>query len=194
MQSKENIKKMCVAAVLCAIGILIPIISPVKIQLGPMSFTLASHVAVFIAMFISPYVALFVTLGTTAGFLLAGFAPVVVLRALSHIFFVMIGAFILAKRADKHMGKIGSVIMFGVFLSLIHAAGEVLVVTIFYFAGMQINGSFLYAVVGLVGGGTFIHSMIDFVLAVIIWRAVAQVMPIAANYLPAKNRRHSSEK
>ena len=53
-----RIQRMCVAALLCAIAILIPMISPVKIQLGPMSFTLGSHVAIFIAMFISPAVAL----------------------------------------------------------------------------------------------------------------------------------------
>ena len=49
------------------IAILIPMISPVKIQLGPMSFTLGSHVAIFIAMFISPAVALTVELGATLG-------------------------------------------------------------------------------------------------------------------------------
>ena len=91
-----RIQRMCVAALLCAIAILIPMISPVKIQLGPMSFTLGSHVAIFIAMFISPAVALTVELGATLGFLLAGFPPVVVLRALSQVVFVAIGAFLLA--------------------------------------------------------------------------------------------------
>ena len=90
-----RIQRMCVAALLCAIAILIPMISPVKIQLGPMSFTLGSHVAIFIAMFISPAVALTVELGATLGFLLAGFPPVVVLRALSQVVFVAIGAFLL---------------------------------------------------------------------------------------------------
>ena len=61
-----RIQRMCVAALLCAIAILIPMISPVKIQLGPMSFTLGSHVAIFIAMFISPAVALTVELGAHA--------------------------------------------------------------------------------------------------------------------------------
>ena len=48
-----RIQRMCVAALLCAIAILVPMISPVKIPLGPMSFTLGSHVAIFIAMFLS---------------------------------------------------------------------------------------------------------------------------------------------
>ena len=92
MHSNERIQKMCIAALLCALGILVPMISPVRIQLGPMSFTLASHVALFLAMFISPTVAAAVELGTTLGFLLAGFAPVVVLRAASQIVFVLLGA------------------------------------------------------------------------------------------------------
>ena len=39
-----------------------------KIILGPMSFTLGAHVAIFLAMFISPKVATAVCLGTTLGF------------------------------------------------------------------------------------------------------------------------------
>ena len=83
--SHEKIRKLCVAALLCAVGILVPVISPVKVQIGPMSFTLASHVAVFLAMFISPAVGLTVEVGTTLGFVLAGFPPIVVLLSLIHI-------------------------------------------------------------------------------------------------------------
>ena len=75
---QEKIQKMCIAALLCAVGILVPMISPVKVTLEPMSFTLASHVALFLAMFVSPAVALAVSVGTTLGFLLAGFGPIVV--------------------------------------------------------------------------------------------------------------------
>ena len=52
MNSKLNTKEIIMAALLCAIGIMIPMISPIKIVLEPASFTLASHVAIFIAMFI----------------------------------------------------------------------------------------------------------------------------------------------
>ena len=83
---------MCIAALLCAVGILVPMISPVKVTLEPMSFTLASHVALFLAMFVSPAVALAVSVGTTLGFLLAGFAPIVVLRAAVQVIFVVLGA------------------------------------------------------------------------------------------------------
>ncbi len=47
---------MVLAGILCAIGIVVPMFCRVKIRLDPMSFTLASHVAVFLGMFISPAV------------------------------------------------------------------------------------------------------------------------------------------
>ena len=71
--NRNNSSSMVISALLCAIGIIIPIISPLKITLEPASFTLASHVAIFIAMFISPASALFVAAGTAAGFMIAGF-------------------------------------------------------------------------------------------------------------------------
>ena len=64
---KNGILSMVIAALLCAIGILIPIVMP-KIEIGPMSFTLASHVPSFLAMFISLPVAVAVSLVTAVGF------------------------------------------------------------------------------------------------------------------------------
>ena len=82
-QSKRKIQMMSITAMLIAVGVLIPMYSPVKIMLEPMSFTLGSHIAIMIAMFVSPLSALGVALGTTAGFYLAGFTLPVVLRALT---------------------------------------------------------------------------------------------------------------
>lgn len=45
MKSK-NINQLVLAGVLCGIGIVVPMLMP-KIVIGPMSFTLASHVAIF---------------------------------------------------------------------------------------------------------------------------------------------------
>ena len=61
MKSK-NINQLVVAGVLCGIGIVVPMLMP-KIVIGPMSFTLASHVAIFMAMFISPKLAAAVCAG-----------------------------------------------------------------------------------------------------------------------------------
>lgn len=54
--TKNKLYHMVLAGILCAIGIVVPMFMP-RIVLGPMSFTLASHVAVFLGMFISPAVA-----------------------------------------------------------------------------------------------------------------------------------------
>ncbi|MGL5641117.1 MAG: hypothetical protein ACRDDM_02550, partial [Paraclostridium sp.] len=88
MNRKSNTKSIVISALLCTLGIIIPMFSPIKLILEPASFTLASHVPIFIAMFISPSTAIFVTLGSTIGFLLGGFPIVIVFRALSHLIFV----------------------------------------------------------------------------------------------------------
>lgn len=54
MNTRTQTKHITIAALLIAMGILIPMISPLKIILEPASFTLASHVATMIAMFLSP--------------------------------------------------------------------------------------------------------------------------------------------
>lgn len=89
---KNHTKQLAFTAILVAFGILIPMIMPVKIIIGPASFTLASHVPLFLAIFISPTVAALVALGTSLGFLLAGFPIVIVLRALSHLIFALVAA------------------------------------------------------------------------------------------------------
>ena len=181
MHSNERIQKMCIAALLCALGILVPMISPVRIQLGPMSFTLASHVALFLAMFISPPVAAAVELGTTLGFLLAGFAPVVVLRAASQIVFVLLGAYWVAKqpqvmRSPVRMGA------YGLILGIVHGALEAVVVTLFWFGGATMDGSFVSTVLGLVGVGTVVHSMVDYGIALLIWQPVSRVVRVPVSY------------
>lgn len=94
MKSK-NINQLVLAGVLCGIGIVVPMLMP-KIVIGPMSFTLASHVAIFIAMFISPKLAAVVCLGTTLGFFMT--TPVIIaLRAASHICFALLGAVLIRK-------------------------------------------------------------------------------------------------
>lgn len=185
MRTNTGIQKMCAAALLCAIGILIPLISPIKITVGPMSFTLASHVALFIAMFLSPGIALAVELGTTLGFLLAGFPLVVVLRAASQVGFVLLGAWVLQKKPGCMRSPAG-VFLFGLGLGVVHATGEALVVTAFYLAGMSFSQGFAYTVLGLVGVGTLVHSMVDYGIALLIWRAAAHTVKLPANYLPTR--------
>lgn len=181
MSNSLKIKRMVIAALLCAVGIVIPIVSPLKIILEPASFTLASHVALFIAMFISPVVCITVTLGTTLGFFIAGFPLVVVLRALSHIIFAIVGAFII-KKIPSILSSNGKTALIGFITALIHAICEVIVVTPFYFGNSLGSGyyakGYVYAVVLLVGVGTVIHSMVDYYISIFIWKALVKAKAI----------------
>lgn len=175
MNSRTNTKSVVMSALLCALGIIIPMFSPIKLILEPASFTLASHVAIFIAMFISPSTAVFVTIGTTVGFLLGGFPIVVVARAFSHLIFVSFGAIYLKKNKNV-ISSIKSSIGFSFTIGLLHAIAEVLVVMPFYFGSSLAQGyyeqGFVTSILLLVGLGTIVHSMLDFSLSIYIWNVM----------------------
>ena len=135
MQSKTNTFNLALTGMLIAVGIVIPLFSPVKIILEPASFTLASHVAIFIAMFISPAMAVAVSLGTTLGFFLAGFPLTVVLRALTHVIFALAGAIYLKKHDNAPIQSVRSSLGFSFVIGVLHAFCEVLVVLPFYLNG-----------------------------------------------------------
>ena len=99
MRNKET-KALVFTAILVAFGILITMEKPIKVIIGPASFTLASHVPVFLAMFISPLVAILVALGTSFGFLMAGFPIVIVMRAVSHFIFALLGSLWIKKHPN----------------------------------------------------------------------------------------------
>lgn len=183
MNQRNKVQTMTVAALLSAIGIIIPMFAP-KIMIEPASFTLASHVPVFIAMFISPYVAIAVAIISAIGFLMAGFPIVVVLRAFSHIVFATIGAFIL-KKNGKLLQSVKMTVLFGLFVSLIHAVFEVGVVTFFYWGSGMTSAyyekGYLITVIGLVGLGTIIHSMVDFAIALFVWKPLQSIVTIPAS-------------
>jgi niacin transporter len=186
----NKVKTMTIAALLSAIGIIIPMYSPIKILIEPASFTFASHVPIFIAMFISPMAALFVALVTTLGFLLSGYFPIVVVfRALSHVVFALVGAYILKKNSNILL-SLKTAIPFVLLLSVIHAVCEVIVSTVFYFSGNSAT-NYMVVVIGLVGVGTLVHSTVDFILAAIIWVPLQHAITIPANakikLKPAKN-------
>ncbi|HIT07479.1 MAG TPA: hypothetical protein IAB55_00140 [Candidatus Merdivicinus faecavium] len=180
-QKNAQLQKLVIAALLCAIGIIIPIFMPFKITLDPMSFTLASHVAVFVAMFVSPGVAVAVELGTTVGFLLAGFPPAVVLRALVQILFVVVGAYVLARKPGTLNSFAGmSVWVLGT--GLLHAVAEALVSTWFYFGGsIDQSKGFFTTIILLVGVGTLAHHIVDFAISYIIWRPISKIIRIPAS-------------
>ncbi|WP_041556310.1 hypothetical protein [Carnobacterium sp. 17-4] len=171
----NRVHKLTIAALLVAVGILIPMVSPVKLILEPASFTLASHVAIFIAMFISPMIALTVALGTALGFLLGGFPIIIALRALTHVVFAGVGSYFLL-RNPSILQSTAKTQLFSFLIGLLHAICEVAVVSVFYFGGEMTTAyytqGFLQSVFLLVGAGTIVHSMIDFTLAHVVWKSL----------------------
>lgn len=175
--SSQKLYRMVLAALLCAVGIVIPMFMP-RITIGPMSFTLASHVAIFLGMFISPAVAISVCLGTTLGFFIT--APfVIALRAASHIIFATIGAFILQKNPDI-IRRPASSALFNLGLGAVHGLAEAIIVTpLFLRGGMAANLTdlgFFTAVVLLVGVGTMVHSMVDYSISIVLWKPLQSVL------------------
>lgn len=179
MNKKNKVLRLAIAGLLCALGIVIPMFSPIRILLEPASFTLASHVPIFIAMFLSPSIAAIVAVGTTVGFFFGGFPIVIVARAATHVIFAVVGAFIL----KKHPGILDSIkssllLSFGI--GLLHGLCEVVVVTPLYINNLMAEGfyskGYLLSVVLLVGVGSIIHSMIDFAIAQLIWRPLRKTL------------------
>ena len=150
MKPKSKNQFMTLTAFLTALAIVIPLVMPIKIVIPPASFTLASHVAIFLAMFISPLMTVIVVLGSTIGFFMSGLPFIITLRALSHLLF------------------------FNFVLALIHAFGEVVVCILFYTTTAYPANAF-YILFGLVGFGTIVHSMVDFVIAKFVYQALKKI-------------------
>ena len=166
--NNNSVMRLTVSGLLIAVGIVIPMFSPLKIVMEPASFTLASHVAIFVAMFISPGAAAIVAAGTTVGFFLGGFPIVIVLRAASHVAFATLGALYLHRTREENLSA-AKLRVFSFFVASIHAIGELAVVSAFYFSGdigeLFYQQGFIMSVLLLVGLGTVIHSMVDFEIA-----------------------------
>ena len=93
-------RNLTITALLMALAIMIPIMMPLKVVIPPASYTLASHVPIFLAMFLSRKMAACVVIGSTLGFFVAGFPLVIVMRAASHIFFAVLGAWYLKNHME----------------------------------------------------------------------------------------------
>ena len=176
--NNKNVFRMVLSAMLIAVGILIPMISPIKVLIEPMSFTLASHVAIMIAVFVSPSVAVSVALGTTIGFLLAAFPLPVVLRALSHVVWAFGAAYYLKKHPETLNSMIKTILLV-LCVGIVHAVCEVLVVLPTYM-GTTSTSEFVYMVFGLVGLGTVVHSSVDFVISIAVWKVICNSREVSS--------------
>jgi niacin transporter len=167
-------RRLTATALLTAIGILIPMVMP-KIWIGPASYTLASHVAIFIAMMLSPAIAATVAVGTVLGFWISGLPPVIAFRAASHLIFAMIGSFYLQKRPETLASPM-KVHIFSFLIAVLHSLCEVVV--IFFLGGLPEEG-FLYALISF-GIGFVAHSLIDFEIALGIFKVLSKQRGFAA--------------
>ncbi|HGH7891350.1 TPA: hypothetical protein ACJOB4_000760 [Streptococcus agalactiae] len=170
--SKKTTQMVSYTSILVAFAIMIPIIMPAKIIIGPASFTLASHVPLFLSIFISVPFAILVALGTGLGFLLAGFPIVIVLRALSHIGFALIAAFLIKSKPSLLMSK-WQTLLFAVAINIIHGLLEFITV---YIITMTSNSSstYLWSLFSLIGLGSLLHGLVDFYIALFIWKWMTQ--------------------
>ncbi len=170
MQRNTKVLHLATSALLVAIGILIPVVSPVKIPLGPAgSFTLASHVAIFLSMFLSPITAGAVAIGCTLGFLLTTPLPIV-LRALTHLVWAVLGAWWLKKHPDILYKPVQSA-LFCIITALVHAVLETAICMVLFFGGAMADKGGLWLTIFLpVGLVTILHSCVDYAVALLVWR------------------------
>ena len=101
-----------------------------------------------------------VVIGSTLGFFVAGFPLVIVMRAASHIFFALLGAWYLKNHMEV-LSNAFSFVTFNFVCAIIHAIGEVVACLLFYTTTTLPNIDLMYVVFVLVGGGTIVHSMVD---------------------------------
>ena len=87
---------------------------------------------------------------------------------------VHLGAFYLRKFPNILENKKSSWI-FNIVLAIIHAIGEVFVCFVFYSVTGQDLQKLLYVLFVLVGVGTIIHSMVDYVVAIGIYRSLKKI-------------------
>lgn len=158
----KTTKKLVYTALLTALAIIIPLtFAFLKIQIGPFSATLASHVPLFLSMFFGPGAAVMVGLGSAFGFLVS--TPLVVAaRAFMHTVVGFVG---------------GSLIKRGVAFPIvvmitapIHATLEAVAVIPFGFT--------MYKVLMVVGIGTLLHHLVDGVIAFVLIKTLYSILKL----------------
>ncbi|TLG80255.1 hypothetical protein [Vagococcus zengguangii] len=180
MKQFSQVKKLTFSAILVAIGILIPMVMPIKLMIEPVSFTLASHVPIFLAMFISPGVAIAVALGTGFGFLLS-FPITIALRAFSHIVFAYLGALFLQKNPAIIRSKQKD-FWFAFIIGVIHAVVEALVVFVLFInkglPGAEYTTAYITNMLLILVFGGLVHSLVDYYLAFYIAKRTERLFPL----------------
>jgi hypothetical protein len=162
-QSLSRVQKITLSAMLTALSFAYLFIVP-TIDLGVWSFTPFSHLFIFLAAFISPYTAFMTYAAVLLGFFLKTANQFIWLRAASHIFFVTA---LVATIKIKPIKGVAHFTVVALIIGVIHGVMEALSVFI-GLAWLSGNDS-AYYIIGVVGGGGFVHSMIDIFAAYLIF-------------------------
>lgn len=152
-------RDLALGALLAAFALVIPIwFGFARVTIPPVfTGTLASHVPQMLAMFGGPVVAVVVGLASAAGFFVV-LGPVVGARAAIHAVFGLVGANLIRRGWSFRAAALA--------VLPIHALGEALVVLPF---GFTLRDAGL-----VVGVGTAIHHVLDFVIAALLIGALAR--------------------
>ena len=165
------VKKLTAAALLTAIGMLIPLVMPSIVIEPAGSYTLVSHVPLFIAMMISPSMAVAVSIGTIIGFQFKLGLLGVTLRAASHLIFASVGSLYL-KHWPETLSSPLRIHLFSVLIAFLHAAFEFAIASVFFIYGQGGQMKTMLDVLLFVGLGTIIHSLIDFEIALGVFKGL----------------------
>ncbi len=176
---RMDTKKIVISALLVGLAVVIPYISLPVLPIPEFSVTLFAHVAILIAMFLGVEVSILAALGSVLGFYLKGMPLVVVMRAASHILFLIVGAVLLRKWKDKNW----SVYVTGAVTGVIHALCEAVVVA-FWFQSSAVSTTFSVGVPIF-----FLHHCFDYTMAVIIYSALTRARLIKSAVRLPKFRR-----
>lgn len=175
---KNRTKEITLSAMLTALSIVYIAFMP-TLDFGLWSFTPLSHIFIMLGVFISPYVGLFTCVGTFVGFFAKGVPPLVLLRAGSHVFFVLLFVFMLKKFNAK---KTVNLILICLAIGVVHAVAEVAVAYIgaeFLGFGSYDRETIAYTLFFVVGGGTLAHSIVDYFAAFAVHNVLerAKILP-----------------
>lgn len=146
-------RNIVLASLLTALSVLITFSFKLPVP-QPFSLTPGSHVPTMIALFINPFVTVLTVVGSCFGFLISTGNPVVILRAASHIFFALLGMYMIK---EKHMNIFIVIIV----TSIIHAGGEALVTYFLTPILLPDNKTALTTLTWFAFIGTLVHHYLD---------------------------------
>lgn len=160
---KVKTKELTLTALLTALAIVIPMVMPVKVVVPPFTATLASHTPLILAMFLSPLAAGLTAIGSAIGFFFTFPNPIVSVRAATHVFFTIIGAYMIRKKANPVLTVIITLILHAVTdMAAVYVAAEWMGMT------ALLNNNTMGVVQAWLGLGTGVHHLVDFFLAYLI--------------------------